>query len=369
VRLDDAVTYFLGQWPIESTSAATVRTYSAQLKWLVAYAVRIDKPLLGDLSPELLRTAMQAKMHKGRRTPDPGFKGGEAAAKSMVMAARCMARWLLAQGVPVADLEAVRPRRPPERIQVRVRPKEFEAIEQAILRRIVSVEGRAPELSMARDLALIHLLGDTGLRTSEVCAMKVSSVDFDQGAVIVDGKGSKQRALSIIDAGNPKGGLTLKLVANWIEVRATLRGTERHTMLWTSMRGRPLSPAMLRDMVLARLCRDAGLEGNRPPHSFRRMSFTEAYQSDPHLIEILAQRMGWSAKSRNMIDVYTRGAKVDLARMTPIPSVTGRWGQPKVPVSNRTPRPIPVKDRAALPTPRRESRARPAAQPTRGAHL
>jgi site-specific recombinase XerC len=55
--------------------------------------------------------------------------------------------------------------------------------------------------------------------------MKVSSVDFDQGAVIVDGKGSKQRALSIIDAGNPKGGLTLKLVANWIEVR---RHAARH---------------------------------------------------------------------------------------------------------------------------------------------
>jgi hypothetical protein len=41
------------------------------------------------------------------------------------------------------------------------------------------------------------------------------------------------------------------------------------------------------------------------------MSFTEAYQSDPHLIEILASAWAGRAKSRNMIDVYTRGAKVD----------------------------------------------------------
>lgn len=343
VRLQDAVTYFLGQWPIESQSAATVRTYGRQLIWLVQFATSIDKSLLSDLTPELLRAAMAAKMDKSRRT-SPTFKGGEAAARSVVMATRFMARWLLAQGVPVADLESVRARRPPERVQRRVKPSEFQALEQTILRRMVDADGRAPQVSIARDLALIYLLADTGLRISEVVSMTLDSVDFEQGSIIIDGKGNKQRALSIVDAHDPRGGLTLKLLGNWIEARATLRGTDQHAALWTSMRGRPLSVAVLRTTVLARLCKQAGLSGNRPPHTFRRMNFTESYLADPHLIEVLAQRMGWSYKSRQMIDVYTRGAKVDLARSTPIPSVGIRMrDSPIGPSRSGGSMPIPIR--------------------------
>jgi hypothetical protein len=35
--------------------------------------------------------------------------------------------------------------------------------------------------------------------------------------------------------------------------------------------------------------------------------------------------MGWSKKSHHMVDVYTRGAEVDLARETALPAVSSRW--------------------------------------------
>lgn len=325
MRLDDAVTYFLGQWSIEGPTPATVRTYAFQLNWLVKYAFSIGKENLADLTPELLRAAMAAKMAPTRRKEVYNFKGGEASAHSLAMAARKMAEWLQKQRVPVADLSTVRARKPPERIQPRVKQDEFQALEQAILHRLVEADRHTPHVGIARDLALIYLLADTGLRAAEVCAMTVHSIDFDQGAIIIKGKGRKERVLSIVDANDPHGGVTLRLLAEWIRARDLLRGTAEHEWLWTSLRGNPLTPEALRNYVLAKVCTEAGLPENRPPHTFRRMNFTESYLADPRLIDVLSQRMGWSPKSHQMVEVYTRGAKVELARSTPIPSIGARW--------------------------------------------
>lgn len=323
MRLDDAICYFLGQWPAEGAGLGTVRTYSRQLKWLAGFAAGRRKVLLADLSPELLRAAMAAKL--AQTTGMDGFKGGEAAAHSLAFAARCMARWLRAQGVPVADLTTVKPRKPPERVQPRLYPHEFEALEQAVLRRLVEHRTRTPRNMIARDLALIYMLAETGLRASEVCAMDVRSVDFELGAVlVVRGKGNKERALSIVDPDDPRGGTALQLIADWLEARATISNASRHTRLWVSAKGWPLTPDSLR-YVLERMCRDAGLSDNRPPHSFRRMNFTESYKAAPASIRVLADRMGWSPKNDHMVNVYIRGAQVDLARTMPIPSVVARW--------------------------------------------
>lgn len=341
VRLDDAITYFLGQWPAEGATRATVRTYGSQLKWLAAFAASRGQGLLADLTPDLLRAAMVAKM-ADRSTPTS--KGGEAAANSLAFAARCLATWLRNQGVPVADLKVVRPRRPPERVQPRLWPHEFEALESAILRRLVDARVRNARAMVARDLALIYMLAESGLRASEVCAMTVHDVDFERGAVLVlRGKGSKQRALSIVglpDDDDPW--RPLRLLGEWLEIRSSVRNTDEHLFLWTSMSGRPLTQDQLRE-VLRRTCRDAGLPENRPPHAFRRMNFTEAYKANPAAIRVIADRMGWSPKSVSMISIYTRGAEIDLARTTPMGSVTGRWRRapdPKVPVTPPGYRPI-----------------------------
>lgn len=322
MRLDDAVTYFLGEWPAEGPSRDTVRGYTSQLKWLVDFATKRHKVLLSDLSPDLLRAAMVAKQ---AGSTSPLYKGGEGSARTLASAARRMARWLLAQGVPVADLTAVKSPRLPERIQPRLRQDEFRAIETAILQRLISASRRVPRLAIARDLALVYMLADTGLRASEVCAMDIRSVDFETGSVIVNrGKGKKPRALSIVDPDSSSGGVTLRLLTEWVEARHGVRGAMRNTRLWVSMKGTPLSREELR-RVLARICQDAGLDSNRPPHAFRRASFTEGYLASPSSIRVLAARMGWSPKSHHMIDTYTRGAEIELARTTPVASLGARW--------------------------------------------
>jgi integrase/recombinase XerD len=343
VRLDDAVTYFLGEWPSEGPTLDTWRSYAGQLKWLVGFAAKRSKFQLADLTPELLRAAMVQKMDP--KNHSLAFKGGESGAKALLAAARKFSKWLRVQGMPAADLSTMRPPRVPERIQTRLRPEEFQAIETAILKCLMDCDRRVPRLAVARDLALIYLLADTGLRANEVCAMELRSVDFDQGAVLVlRGKGKKERALSLVDPNERSGGVTLKLLADWIDMRASVRGVARTNKFWVSMKGNPLTRDELRK-ILGRICTQAGISSNRPPHTFRRANFTESYKESPESIRVLAARMGWSDKSHHMIDIYTRGADLEIARDTPVPSLSARWRDmsPKISRTARLARPMPAK--------------------------
>lgn len=324
MRLDDAVRVFLTQWPGEGPrlpSPATVRVYRSGLEWLVDFARRRDKLLLADLTPELLRQAARAKLAEAGHV---NWKGGEAAARLVVSASKRMAGWLLAQGMPVHDLSVVRCPRPPERIQPRITPAEFRQLESAVLRRLLAGKPDA-SITVARDMALINLLSDSGLRAAEVCAMTVDSLSLEQGWVQVHGKGSKERALSIWDPDERDGGATIDLLRRWLDVRSRIPGLGDESSLWVTPRGTPIKDYMLR-AVLRGICRAAGVE-NRPPHAFRRGHFTEAYRAQPETVRLLAARMGWSPKSHQMVDVYTRGADLELTRLQPVPLVSKRWRQ------------------------------------------
>lgn len=332
--LADAVKWFLDEkrgWPTEGPPADTVRTYGSHLGWLVAFAQDQGRPCLADLTDDLLREAMAAKMAAAARrlrTGEPRhWKDGRSAANGVAYAARKLVSWLVAQGVPVTStLRTVKPPRPPERVQPRLRGHEFQALETAVLRRWVDPSKRAPNITIARDLALINLLADTGLRAFEVCRMTLDSVDFELGSVTVFGKGHKERSLSLIDASDPRN-TTLRLLSDWIDTRRQIHGGLMHEYLWVSIRGKPMTRDYLR-ATLNGICREAGLSENRPPHTFRRGAFTEGYRDPATPMRVLVDRMGWSKKSHHMEEVYTRGAELDMARNTPVPSVSGRWRQP-----------------------------------------
>ncbi|WP_419929221.1 tyrosine-type recombinase/integrase [Candidatus Poriferisocius sp.] len=49
----------------------------------------------------------------------------------------------------------------------------------------------------ARDIAVLELLYGSGLRVSEVCAMRVGDIDLPRRRLIVHGKGSKQRVVPL----------------------------------------------------------------------------------------------------------------------------------------------------------------------------
>jgi site-specific recombinase XerC len=338
VRLDNSITLFLSEWPAEGASPATVRDYRKCLDWFCGFATKRGATTLEDLTPSLVRAAALAKMDHSRAR-SASFKGGEAAAAQLVAATRKLARWLLAEGLSVADLSSVRAPRVPERIQPRLLSEEFDRLQSAILHRLISGNRRTPRLAVTRDLALLNLLAETGLRAQEVCGLELRHVDVQRGEILIArAKRRKERVLSIMGTEDDEDPLrVVRLLDEWLCAREGIRRAQDHTRVWTSLKGNALDEDELRS-ILARICIEAGLAANRPPHAFRRYVFTEHYRQRPGSLARLTARMGWSPKSHKMQDVYTRGAELDFAR-EPMPLLNDR---PKSTVQSRAIRPIPI---------------------------
>lgn len=56
------------------------------------------------------------------------------------------------------------------------------------------------EKSAVRDIAVLELLFSTGMRVSELCSLKCSDLDLEQGSIRIYGKGSKERIVLLTNA-------------------------------------------------------------------------------------------------------------------------------------------------------------------------
>jgi len=123
-----------------------------------------------------------------------------------------------------------------------------------------TLEAKAAEGSPAalRDLCLIELLYGLGLRISEGIGLKLDHVNLSEAAVLVQGKGSKQRLV-------PLGGKVSGSLRRYLEI---WNGTGRTDTVLLNRFGRSLS-RMGAWKIVQRLCRDAGITTPVSPHTFR----------------------------------------------------------------------------------------------------
>jgi integrase/recombinase XerD len=110
-----------------------------------------------------------------------------------------------------------------------------------------------------RDVALFELLFSSGMRVSEISNLRVSTVDLERGAVLVRGKGNKERFIPICDRE-----VRSALVAYVTNLRAERPET---AYFFANRFGRRLSEQSIR-MALKRHAKAAGLE-RITPHVFR----------------------------------------------------------------------------------------------------
>ena len=61
----------------------------------------------------------------------------------------------------------------------------------------IAAETSYQAFSALRDVALLETLFATGVRISELCSLKVSDVNLDDGTILISGKGSKERIIQI----------------------------------------------------------------------------------------------------------------------------------------------------------------------------
>lgn len=172
--------------------------------------------------------------------------------------------------------------------------------------------------SYRRDEALVLFLLDTGLRVSELCALRIADVDMKTGEVTVrhgrkgGAKGGKGRTVYI-------GKVTRKALWRYLVERDN--NEEEYSPLFLSTRDDPMNKDSLR-LLLRRLGKKVGIKKCHP-HRFRH-TFAINYLRSNGDVFTLQELLGHS--SLEMVRRYARIAKIDLQRMHGRASPVDNWG-------------------------------------------
>lgn len=147
-----------------------------------------------------------------------------------------------------------------------------------------------------RDAAIIELLFATGMRISELCALKINDVDLYDRTVLIYGKGAKER---IIQIGND----------DVIQILNTYKNTFSAAMqvcnhFFANPNGTALSDQAVRRMI-KKYTTLAGIELHITPHMFRHTFATSLLEADVD-IRYIQEMLGHS--SINITKIYTHVA-------------------------------------------------------------
>lgn len=130
-----------------------------------------------------------------------------------------------------------------------------------------------------RNEAIIEMLYGSGLRVSELINLRISRISFEDGFMLVEGKGSKERVVPI----SPR---ALQLTKLWMEERTRLNiSPEASDILFLNRRGRQLTRVMI-FYIVKDLASRAGI--NRPvsPHTLRHSFATHLLEGGANLRSI-----------------------------------------------------------------------------------
>jgi integrase/recombinase XerD len=198
-------------------------------------------------------TAFLASLREGDQEHPP-LSAGSAA--RTVVAVRGFHRFAVREGLVAEDAAAsVRPPASAKRLPKALPLSDIEAILEA---------AGSPGTALAlRDRALLELLYGTGARISEAVGLDVDDVDLDEGAVLLRGKGGKERAV-------PVGSYARDAVECYlVRSRPQLAGVGRGLpALFLNARGGRLSRQSAW-AVLAKAADRAGVTAEVSPHTLR----------------------------------------------------------------------------------------------------
>lgn len=133
-----------------------------------------------------------------------------------------------------------------------------------------------------RDIAILETLFATGIRVSELCALRNSDIDWESGNIRVLGKGSRERVIAIK---NPA-------VIKALRTYETLRGKTEATHLFLNRLGKPISDQSIR-LILNRYTKLSGIDRRITPHMIRHTVATlllDAGVDIRHIQQILGHR-------------------------------------------------------------------------------
>ncbi len=249
--LSSSISSFLDYCRVEKGLATnTLEAYSRDLKTLEEF----QKPVSAIPGLEELRRYLDSLYAAG-------LSSRSIARRTATL--RNFYRFLASEGKIEAD--------PTERL---VAPKQWQNIPKFLNRdqidQLLAAPGAAKPTGV-RDHAMLELLYATGLRVSELCAVRIADLDFERGILRTVGKGNKQR---IAPVGKP----ALAAVRAYLETArpSLLKGRASPFLFITARGGRLTRQAFWK--LLVGYGKKAGIFHDLTPHAIRHTFAT-------HLLE------------------------------------------------------------------------------------
>lgn len=150
-----------------------------------------------------------------------------------------------------------------------------------------------------RDLAIIKLMLNVGLRSSEVLNILVDDVDWVSGKLIVrHGKGKKDRIVWVNEE-------DFNIMRKWKEIKP------QSPLLFTTLKGNRINDRYLRAMVKRR-AKIAGIDKDVHPHLLRHTFATDLLKATKN-IRLVQKAMGHASLSSTMIYTHVYDEELENA--------------------------------------------------------
>jgi site-specific recombinase XerD len=297
--LERLIKHFEAHNRSEGKSPRTVEYYSRVLSYYLRYLESEGYSTnLGDLTLEVARDFV---LNLQTRPKWEGHKNGSSAdarlspmsVQNYVRGIRAFFSWLHREGY--TEVNVLAPLRPPKAPR-----KLVDVLTDDEVARILACLD-ADTTSGCRDMAMIVVYLDSGLRLSELVGLKLADAHVDQCYLKVMGKGAKERIV-------PIGSLAQKILQRYIYHFRPEPLYNDHDYVFLNLEGRPLSSNAVK-LVCSRLARKSGVK--RFHAHLCRHTFATRYLANGGNIFFLQQILGHT--SLEMVKRYVTVASEQVA--------------------------------------------------------